>query len=354
MILKKLLVIALILLLLLIGTCILYLGIRSSVRPFKDEAGNELPGSIAVLEAVEINGINQWISIRGKDRTNPVLLWLHGGPGSAQMSMSHHFDKELEEEYVVVHWDQRGAGKSNHRGFPEETMTIQQFKDDTVVLINYLQERLEQEKIYLLGHSWGTQLGIELVDKYPEKFNAFIAVSQVVDHARAVEIASDWLRQEMKKSGDQEGLEKLDEIDNPAYYHSDYREFAQLAVSYGGNYDKSLLELALISFKAPEYTFIDYYRLLDGMNRGGAPIHRDGIMTQFNYMDSIPEIEVPIYFFIGRNDYNTPYQLVEEYFNEIKAPAKELIVFEDSAHTPFISENQKFNHELIKILHLDK
>ena len=158
----------------------------------------------------------------------------------------------------------------------------------------------------------------------------------------------------MKKAGDQKGLEKLDGLNSPAYYHSDYREFAQLAISYGGNYDKSFLELALIAFKAPEYTFIDYYLFLKGMKRGGAPLHRDGIMTQYNYIESIPEIKVPVYFFIGRNDYNTPFQLVEEYFNQIEAPVKRMIVFEDSAHTPFISETEKFRSELLNILYLDR
>ena len=150
----KLLSAVLIILIILIGAGLFYLGLKPSVRPFKDETGHELPGSIAELEAIEINGMKQWISIRGRDRTNPVLLWLHGGPGSAQMSMSHYLDQELEEEYVVVHWDQRGAGKSNHSGFSEESMSVQQLKDDAIALISHLQAALKQEKIYLLGHSW--------------------------------------------------------------------------------------------------------------------------------------------------------------------------------------------------------
>jgi len=228
-----------------------------------------LPGSIAVLTDPGINGMKQWISIRGKDRSNPILFWLHGGPGFAQMSMPHYLDAELEEEYVVVHWDQRGAGKSNQSGFSEESMTIEQFKADTIVLINYLLEQLVQEKIYLFGHSWGTQLGIELVNEYPKKFHAYISESQVVNNARAVEIVTAWLQHAMKLNNDEKGLEQLAALKNPAYDHSDYHELAQLAISYGGNYDISFLQLALISFKAHEYTFLDYYRLLDGMNRGG-------------------------------------------------------------------------------------
>ncbi len=329
---------------------IICLGVKPRARIFKDDQGKVIPGSIALLEELEINGMKQWVSIRGRDKANPVLLWLHGGPGSTQMAFSHYLDGALEEEFVVVHWDQRGAGKSNHSGFREETMTVQQYKEDALVLINYLLEKLGQEKIYLLGHSWGTQIGLELVHEHPEFFHAYIAVSQVVDHTRAVEMGIDWLRQEMQANKDQKGLELLDSIENPAYNHSDYRKFAKLATSYGGNYDKSLPELALIAFKAPEYTFIDYFRLLNGMNRGGKPLHANSIITQYNYIDSIPEIDVPIYFLIGLNDRNTPYALVEEYYSQIKAPFKRLIVFENSAHTPFLSESDKFNEELISIL----
>jgi pimeloyl-ACP methyl ester carboxylesterase len=154
----------------------------------------------------------------------------------------------------------------------------------------------------------------------------------------------------MGKNNDQKGLEELDNIESPAFYHSDYRKFVKLSVPYGGNYDKSMLELAFIAFQAPEYSFIDYLRLLDGMNRGGAPLHKGGVIAQYNYIESVPEIKVPVYFFTGRNDYNTPFVLVEEYYNTIKAPVKELVVFEDSAHTPFFSETEKFINELKKIL----
>ncbi len=342
--------VTLIVALILTGSIILYLGVRPTARSFQDQTGGELPGSIALLEELEINGMKQWISVRGKDRTNPILLWLHGGPGSAQMPVAHHFDQALEEHYVVVHWDQRGAGKSNHSGFSEDTMRVQQYKDDTLKLISYLTEMLEQDKVYLLGHSWGTQLGIELVSELPQMFHGYIAVSQVVDHAQAVGIATDWLRGEMKDSGDQDGLAKLDQVGNPVKYHSDYRKLAQLVNSYGGNMDMDFKDLVLIAFRAPEYSFLDYFRLLNGMNRGGGPLHEEGMMAQLDYIEAIPKLEVPAYFLIGRNDYNTPFKLVENYYQIIEAPEKELVVFENSAHTPFFSESEKFHRELIKIV----
>ena len=342
-------IITLMLFLVVAGVAMIYLGVFPSTSPIRDDGGIVIPDSITILEAVELNGMEQWISIRGYDRSNPILLWLHGGPGSAQMPLSHYLDGELEKHYVVVHWDQRGAGKSNHRGFSEEMMTVEQYKEDALALIAYLTNFLGQDKIYLLGHSWGTQLGIELVAENPDLFHAYISVSQVVDHARAINIATRWLRREMEKSGDAEGLIKLNSIENPVLNHGDYREFANLAIDYGGNYDRSIMELALIAFRAPEYTFIDYYRLLDGMERGGAPLHKEGIMAQFNYIEQVPEVGVPVYFLIGEHDYNTPMKLVEEYFKALEAPHKELFVFEESAHTPFLSEPEEFTEVLIKI-----
>lgn len=347
--LKKILTIVISLAILVVIT-ILYLGITPSTEQFKDGEGNVIPDSIATLEDVDLGKMKQWISIRGKDRSNPVLLWLHGGPGSAQMSLAHHLDERLEEEFIVVHWDQRGAGKSNHDGFDEKTMTFEQFKNDAHELIGYLQTHLKKEKIYLLGHSWGSQLGIELVNDYPEDFHAYIGVSQVVDNRRAVGLAYDWLTEEIEQNNDQASLKKLEEIGEQPYSHSQYREFAQLVVLYGGNFDTEMWRLALIAAGAPEYTFMDYYRLLNGMNRGGGPMHhQDGEMSQFNFIEEIPSVNVPTFFFIGENDYNTPLQLVEEYYNMIEAPQKDLIVFENSAHTPFLREKEKFNRKIIQI-----
>jgi len=130
--------------------------------------------SIASLEKVSIGGIDQWILVRSYDIANPVLLWLHGDPGSSQMPVSRWFNKELEEEFMVVHWGQRGAGKSNPADFNEDTMSVKQFESDAHELTQYLKQRFNKEKMYLLGHSWGTQFGSKVVFKYPEDYYAYI------------------------------------------------------------------------------------------------------------------------------------------------------------------------------------
>ncbi len=346
---KKIIKFSLVLISLVLISGLFYLGFTPSTDKFKDEAGEKIQGSIAELEKLELGGLDQWISIRGADTNNPILLWLHGGPGSTQMPFAHEFDSKLEEEFIVVHWDQRGAGKSNHSGFSESTMSFDQYKADAVELINYLKNKFNQDSIYLLGHSWGTQFGLEVAFENPELIEAYIGVSQVVDSNRQAEIAWEWLAHEISAADNQSDYEKLMEIGQPPYSHSQYREFASLVIEYGGNFDLSMLELALIAFRAPEYSVFDYYRLINGMNRGGGPLHSDENMMEYNYINDFPVLEVPVYFLAGRNDYNTPYELVREYYEILEAPEKGLIVFENSAHTPMFAEPEKFTQTLIDI-----
>ena len=345
---KALAVLALVIGLLAVAAVFL-LGVSASTPPHRDASGNVVPGSIAVLEKVELGGLEQWITIRGVDVTNPVLLWLHGGPGSPQMPLAHHLDARLEQAFVVVHWDQRGAGKSNPGDFDESSMRLERYVDDALELIAYLRGRLGHERIVLLGHSWGTQLGIELVAAHPELFDAYIGVSQVVDHDRATVIARDWLHSTIDPVKPPDDLRTLEAIEIPARRHSEYRVLAQLVDAYGGNFDVPITRLAGIVARAPEYVVGDYLRLLRGMNRGGGPMHDGGIMTNPDVISTIPTLEVPATFFSGAGDYNTPLALVQAYTEVLDAPHVELVVFERAAHLPFLAEPERFVDEVIRV-----
>lgn len=326
----------------LLVSLVIYSGIFPSTEAISESKG------IAKLQEVNLGGVNQWISIRGEDKNNPVLLWLHGGPGLAQMPLAHHLDGELEKEFVVVHWDQRGAGKSNSFDFDESTMTEEQFLSDANDLVKYLRNSFNDEKIYLLGHSWGSKLGLELVDLYPEDFHAFISVTQIVNIQEGLDISYEWLRDELEKNEDRRNIEKLEKIGTPPYTISQYRNFASIMVKYGGNIDISKEELVAIGIQAPEYTFLEYLQWLDGAWRHAGPLWDGSQDHDIDYREQIPSVDVPIYFFAGRNDYTTPLVLIEDYFEKIQAPKKELIVFENSSHTPFLGESEKFYNEVIK------
>lgn len=327
----------------LLSLALLYLEVRSgSTTPFKNSSGSIIPGSIATLEKVELGGMEQWILIRGKSVENPVLLWLHGGPGAAQMPTARYFNGNLESEFIVVHWDQRGAGKSNPPDFDDRTMTVDRFIADTVELTSYLQDRFGREKIYLLGHSWGSQIGILAASANQGNYYAYIGVSQLVDPHHSQELAYLWLSKEINSSGNKKDLDRLNRLGPPRYTaHNDYVEFAGLIDSYGGNMDIGFANLVWIALQSPEYKVRDYYAWLRGATRGSGPMWEES--QAFNLFSAVPEIKIPVYFFSGIKDRNTPLSLVEDYLKHLDAPAgKELVTFENSAHTPFMAEPETF------------
>jgi pimeloyl-ACP methyl ester carboxylesterase len=324
---------------------------RGTTPPVCDGTGKPLAGSIAVLEEVPLGGMKQWLLIRGRDMSNPVLLWLHGGPGAAQMPIARHFNGGLEKDFVVVHWDQRGAGKSNPPDFDESTMTFRQFFDDAHQLTHYLKERFERERIYLVGHSWGTQLGLKLAQAYPEDYYAYVGISQVVDPAGGLEVGRAWLLEQVEDSENEEDGALLRGIGPPPYAdHDDFVKFIKLISKYGGDLDVGMVKLVWVALRAPEYRITDFTAWLRGANRGSGPMWDSPVYQSYNAMRQVPRIMVPVYFFAGRKDYNTPLEITREYIEMLDAPCgKELVVFEESAHTPFMAEPEKFNRELVRV-----
>lgn len=333
---------------------IVFLGISSSTPLFRDTRNAPLNKSVAQLREIKLDGIDQWVLLRGKNRDLPLLLWIHGGPGSPQMPFAHYLDRPLEEHFIVVHWDQRGAGKTNPSLFDRRFillsgMSLIQFKKEALELIEYLLKEFHQEKLFLLGHSWGSQIGLELAIENPELFHAYISVSQVVETEKAMRIAHEWLSEQMQAHGDLEKLAQLEAMGLPPYSHSEYRTFIQWVNHYGGSLDWSISKLLRVAAFAQEYSAMDYYKWFQGMNRGGKSFHKDGMMSYYNYFDRVPSLSVPVYFIAGEKDYNTPFELIEQYYEYLQAPQKELIPFSGSAHTPFFADPERFREELIRI-----
>jgi len=149
-------------------------------RPFRNAAGGPLRGSVSEKIWVDINGTKQGMVIRGRDERNPVLLWVHGGPGMPDYLLTDHYPTNLEDLFTVVWWDQRGTALSYDPTIPPETMTIEQFVSDTLAVTDYLRQRFDQAKIYLLGHSWGSLIAIQAAERSPERYHAYLGMAQVV------------------------------------------------------------------------------------------------------------------------------------------------------------------------------
>jgi pimeloyl-ACP methyl ester carboxylesterase len=299
------------------------------------------PKSIASLERIRIGGADQYILIRGNDSSLPILLFLHGGPGMPAMYLAHAFQRDLEKEFVVVQWDRRGAGKS-YREDISGTLSTEQLVADTVELTDVLRARFHQDKIYLVGHSWGTYLGMLVIARYPERYHAYVGIGQLARSSPIAGIQDEYIRQSARRIGDQAAINELEEKG------ASVRE--TLLFKFGGEIHnaKSFIPLLLTGLAAPEYSLRDASNIPKGVSLYSRNFVYNSISGDL--MDAITQVEIPIYFFTGRYDYTDPFAQTEEYFSKIKAPEKHLVWFEESAHFPFYEEPLAFARQMHGVL----
>ena len=329
---------------------------RAFTPPITDTDGNEIPGSITAIETVNLGGFEQTILIRGADVTKPVLLWLHGGPGLPHSPFVGMFQPpELEENFVVVHWDQRGAGKSYFEGLIAEDMRPERFVSDTLELTHLLREFFDQDKISLFGISWGSALGFSTIMKNSDPYHAFIAASEAADWDRRWMMSYEWALEQATEAKNVEviqGLESLQPFDPTDREHTGLVGQV-LDLFRGGNlYTEGLWDEAvnyLTSGESPEYTSADVDKLFAGVGLSGQTTSLDVSKSDYNLFRDFPVSPIPVHFFAGRHDYVTPGKLAEEYYNFLEAPAKSFTWFENSAHLMTWDEPDKAAQELIRI-----
>jgi len=318
---------------------IIFLLLLYLMRPYTPSIKTK--NGIASLEKISLNNVDQWISIRGDDMSNPILLFLHGGPGMPMMYLSYKFQRPLEKDFICVQWDQRGAGKSFDDDIPVDTMNIEQLLDDAVDLIQHLKNRFDQNKIFLAGHSFGSYLGMILIYRRPELFFAYLGIGQVVDERRASNIQTEFIRETAEKKGFPEAIEELKKHGKSVHEKWLFKFHAEL---YSSTDYTPFIKSGVFS---PEYGFFDIFKVSKGSNFSSRHMKYNAIDKPL--VESIQSVRVPVYFFIGRHDYVTPSELVEEYFDVLEAPSKKIVWFEQSAHFPFFEEPDKFA-ETVKIL----
>lgn len=305
------------------------------------------PEGIEVLEKVKVGDTDQWISIRGMDRSNPVLLMIHGGPGSPMMPTSWAFQKPWEDFFTVVQWDQRGVGKNYLDADMEKVLASLSFArlvEDTEQIVAYLRKRLNQEKIFVLGYSYGTRLGLELAKRRPDWLYAYAGVGQFVGNAGERRIYEQVLALAVK-SGDAVAIEELQAVS--AYPDAPHNEKKHGAVVRkwarffnGGWYGKKNLDLFwALSDWAPEYSLADAeIQERATMSTTGVLVGRSSTGI-FEGVDALTyDFKVPILILQGAHDLHTPHDTALEYFEKIHAPTKKFVTFRYSAHFPFLEE----------------
>lgn len=314
-------------------------------QPITDAQGDIIPGSIASLETVNLNGSEQWISIRGRDINKPVLLFLAGGPGGSQLVTERRAIGALEDHFVVVNWEQPGAGKS-FDAVDRSKLSPERYVTDGIALTNYLRERFDEEKVYILGESWGSVVGIWMVQRDPELFHAFIGTGQMVAFLETDLMCYDFVMDLMEQRGNTEKVEQLKQQGPPPYYGKGVamKEAAFLTETY--NYMNADPNISDDGFNTFQDLAGSEYGLYDKVNWfRGALETMDVVYPQLWDVDfrvQATQLEVPVYFLIGRHDVNAPPVLAEEYFELLNAPYKEFIWFEYSGHNPWVTESTEF------------
>lgn len=314
------------------------------------------PEGIESLEQLDVNGSKQWISIRGLNRANPVLLVLHGGPGSALMGMTWAYQKPWEDFFTVVNWEQRGVGKNfaaSDSARLGATLSQEQIAQDGAVVVEHLRKKFGNRKIVVMGYSYGTSIGPRLVQLHPDWFSAYVGVGQMSNEDNE-KIIYDALMRRARARRDTAIVRQLDSIAPypPADRKPNYRELNMIrrftALLDGNWYGKQNLNLyySLPSW-GPDYTLEEAANVGPAMGwmgrhivdgSGGAPPR---IVDQFS---------VPVVILGGRNDLMTTYDGARTYFDKLKAPKKEFITFERSAHFIMFEEPGRFLLTLVNVV----
>ena len=328
--------------------------IFASTPPILDAQGQAIPNSIAVMEKVKLGGAEEWVTIRGRDSRNPILLFLAGGPGGTQLVTARRALTRLEDRFVVVNWEQPGAGKS-FDAVDRSKLTPDRYITDAHELVLNLRQRFGKEKIYVLGESWGSALGIMVVQRYPELFQAFIGTGQMVAFLENDRICYDFALRLAQERGDTNQVEKLKQQGPPPYYGKDvlWKSAAYLSETF--DYMNKNPAIANQGFNTLQDLAGSEYGLYDKLNFVRGLLDTFGVvypqLWDVDFRKQAKRLEVPVYFLIGRHDVNAPPKLTEEYFNLLTAPRKELIWFENSGHNPWMNETEKFVDTIVnKIL----
>lgn len=298
--------------------------------------------SIGVLEQVQINGTSHELMIRGQDKNNPIVIFVHGGPGVSEIPYVTKYQDLLEKNFTIVHYDQRASGKSYHFGEDYSNLSTDLLVKDLLTLTDYISNRFNQKKVILASHSFGTYIGIQAAQQAPEKYEAYIGIGQMSDTLESELDGLNFTIDQAKLSGNTTDVEYLrgltekvqsGDIYTPRDYVRKYGGAARL-IDDIADMDNGLLF-------GPEYNLLDrlrYYRSVS---------YSQEILIGQAFTKPLPTIvtklDLPVYFIMGQYDYMTSTKAAKTYFDQIDANKKEFITYDQSAHYPQFEEKEKFS-----------
>jgi pimeloyl-ACP methyl ester carboxylesterase len=306
-------------------------------------------------KAVEIGGIRQWITVRGRERDNPILLVIHGGPAAPELPNRYLFEPAWDDYFTVVEWDQRGSGKTFELNDPAAvapSMHKERMIEDAEEMVAYLRKTYGRDKIFVLGHSWGSLVGLSVAQRHPDWLYAYIGVGQIIAMKKAEKLGYDWTLAQARKAGNAKAVQELTAI--APYPEADgsvpldkLGTERKWSIAFGGlihgrsSYD-TLENTEKIS---PDYSEADF-KAIDQGSAFSLPKLLPELMSQD--FSGLTHLDCPVLMFLGRTDYTTPVPLAEQWFDKVQAPKKKLVWFEQSSHMVFEEEPGRFLVHLVE------
>ena len=296
------------------------------------------PQGIQETYTLHVGGIDQWVNVRGQDRSNPVILFIHGGPASPVMPTMWQFQRPLEEYFTVVNYDQRGAGKTFRGNDPAAvagTIHIRNYVDDAIAIAEQVRKRYHKDKLILMGHSWGTVVAMKAALERPDLFHAYVGIGQVINTRDNEKLSFDYGMAQARAHGNKEAIAEMESI---APYPGDKpitreriivaRKWPQF---YGGL--SAFRDTSTYYFDAPllspEYDCADAHAIDEGSR-----FTFDKLIAEFLTVDfkGVHDFPIPVVMFMGRHDYTTPSAPTAAWLERVQAPYKQGVWFEHSAH----------------------
>ncbi|MBZ9685880.1 alpha/beta hydrolase [Clostridium estertheticum] len=302
--------------------------------------------SVRVYEQVSINGAKHQLMIRGVDKNNPILVFVHGGPGCSEIPYVRKYQDILEQKFTIVHYDQRGTGKSYHFFKDYSNLSPELLTDDLIALTRYIRKRFGKDKVLLAGHSFGSYIGMVAAAKAPENYIAYIGIGQVSNFNESETDSLNYCIEEANKAGNKDDIANLEKIRSqvekgdtfvPRKYIGKYGGGSRL-IDEDGLYTKGYLTNR-------EYNLLDIGRLNLGVKKSVVMIDD---LLQNPLPSLVKKLEIPCYFHMGQYDYKASAKAAKNYFDSITSPEKEFILYSESAHYPQFEEKEKFAEWLIK------
>lgn len=303
--------------------------------------------SISELSQISINGTKHQFMIRGKDKDNPIIIFVHGGPGCSEIPYVTKYQEKLEQHFTIVHYDQRGSGKSYHFFENYSELTSQLLVSDLLEITDYISNRFGKKKIILVGHSFGTYIALQAASQAPEKFSAYIGIGQMSDPIKGELNNLKYCLEQANIAGNNDDFKKLESLKakiekgsiiTPRSYIRKYGGAARLIDDNGDYYEGFLTH--------PEYNLLDVVRYLRGVSVSQV-LETEAINNPLPSL--VTDIKIPCYFVMGQYDHMTSTQSAKEYFDSITVDKKEFKLYSNSAHYPQFEEEDKYSEWLINM-----